>query len=271
MKKNVSTALSAIADAALTGSHQVLESVRKLEEVREEKILLLSRLFGIPPQDAGKILLSSEPFVLYRQYVEAQSGKPFPHNDKLEKIALSLVKEINRLSEAVPALRSDAEEMLATAADLKQAIGVQEPSKNPVYMFTDGACKGNPGRGGWGVYLVGSFGETELSGGEKETTNNRMEMTAVIEGLRRLPDNQPVVICTDSQYVKNGMESWIHGWKKNGWRTSNGTPVKNEDLWRELDELVSRRNVSWTWVKGHAGHPGNERADRLASTAAENQ
>ena len=141
-------------------------------------------------------------------------------------------------------------------------------AEKTVYLYTDGACKGNPGAGGWGVLLRYGAHENTLYGGEVETTNNRMELTAVIEGLRALKRTSRVVICTDSQYVKNGMESWIHGWKKNGWKTAAKKPVKNEDLWRELDELVSRHQVSWTWVKGHAGHPENEKADELANLGA---
>lgn len=134
-----------------------------------------------------------------------------------------------------------------------------------VYIYTDGACKGNPGVGGWGALLRYGQHEKELLGGAAETTNNRMELTAVIEALRALKRSSRVQICTDSQYVKNGMESWIEGWKKNGWQTASKLPVKNADLWRELDTLVQQHQVTWTWVKGHAGHPENERADALAN------
>ena len=134
-----------------------------------------------------------------------------------------------------------------------------------VYIYTDGACKGNPGVGGWGALLRYGQHEKELLGGAAETTNNRMELTAVIEALRALKRSSHVQICTDSQYVKNGMESWIEGWKKNGWQTASKQPVKNADLWRELDTLVQQHQVTWTWVKGHAGHPENERADALAN------
>ena len=134
-----------------------------------------------------------------------------------------------------------------------------------VYLYTDGACKGNPGAGGWGVLMRYGTHEKELFGGEPDTTNNRMELKAVIEGLKALKRRSRVQICTDSQYVKNGMESWIEGWKKNGWQTASKQPVKNADLWRELDTLVQQHQVTWTWVKGHAGHPENERADALAN------
>ena len=139
------------------------------------------------------------------------------------------------------------------------------PSKKIVEIYTDGACKGNPGVGGWGALLRYGQHEKELLGGAAETTNNRMELTAVIEALRALKRSSRVQICTDSQYVKNGMESWIEGWKKNGWQTASKQPVKNADLWRELDALVQQHQVTWTWVKGHAGHPENERADALAN------
>ena len=138
-----------------------------------------------------------------------------------------------------------------------------------VYLFTDGACKGNPGAGGWGVLLRYGTHEKELFGGEAQTTNNRMELTAVLSGLKTLNRPCNVVICTDSQYVKNGMESWIHNWKKNGWKTAGRQPVKNADLWQQLDEQVARHRVRWQWVKGHAGHVENERADALANRGVE--
>ena len=138
----------------------------------------------------------------------------------------------------------------------------------PVYLYTDGACKGNPGAGGWGVFMRYGTHEKELFGGEAETTNNRMELTAVIRGLEALNRPCQVTIHTDSQYVKNGMESWIHGWKKNGWKTAAKQPVKNEDLWRELDRLCGEHDIVWRWVKGHVGHIDNERADALANRGA---
>ena len=133
------------------------------------------------------------------------------------------------------------------------------------HLYTDGACKGNPGSGGWGVLLRYGEHEKELCGGEADTTNNRMELTAVIRGLQALNRPCVVIIHTDSQYVKNGMEEWIHGWKRNGWKTATRKPVKNAELWQELDRLVASHQVSWQWVKGHAGHPDNERADQLAN------
>lgn len=138
-----------------------------------------------------------------------------------------------------------------------------------VYLYTDGSCKGNPGTGGWGVLLRYGTHEKELYGGEAHTTNNRMELTAVIQGLQILKRRCQVQIHTDSQYVKNGMESWIHAWKKNGWKTANKQAVKNEDLWKTLDQLVRQHDVSWVWIKGHAGHRDNERADALANLGAE--
>lgn len=134
-----------------------------------------------------------------------------------------------------------------------------------VEMFTDGACKGNPGPGGWGVLLRYKGKEKSLHGGERNTTNNRMELMAVIEGLKSLKRSCEVVVTTDSEYVKNGITSWIHGWKKRGWKTSAKKPVKNEDLWRELDEEVTKHDVQWHWVKGHSGHRENEIADQLAN------
>ena len=137
-----------------------------------------------------------------------------------------------------------------------------------VTIYTDGACKGNPGRGGWGAWMRAGAHEKELWGGEALTTNNRMELTAVIESLATLKRRCSVAIYTDSEYVKNGITTWIHSWKRRGWRTADGKPVKNVELWTRLDELVSAHDVSWHWVKGHAGDPGNERADALANRGA---
>lgn len=134
-----------------------------------------------------------------------------------------------------------------------------------VEMFTDGACKGNPGPGGWGVLLRCGEHEKHLHGGEAHTTNNRMELMAVIEGLRSLKKECLVVVTTDSEYVKNGITSWIINWKKRGWKTAARKPVKNEDLWKELDKEVAKHQVSWHWVKGHSGHRENEIADQLAN------
>jgi len=134
-----------------------------------------------------------------------------------------------------------------------------------VEIYADGACRGNPGPGGWGVLLRSHGGEKELCGGEAQTTNNRMELTAVIEGLAALKHRSTVRVYTDSQYVQKGISEWIHNWKRRGWRTSDRKPVKNEDLWRRLDETARGHRVEWHWVKGHAGHPENERADLLAN------
>ncbi|WP_342359211.1 ribonuclease HI [Terrarubrum flagellatum] len=136
-----------------------------------------------------------------------------------------------------------------------------------VDIYTDGACSGNPGPGGWGAILRYGEVEKEMSGGEKLTTNNRMELMAAISALESLKRAIPVVIHTDSQYVKNGITQWIHGWKKNGWRTADKKPVKNEELWKRLDAAVAQHQVTWKWIKGHAGHEFNERADELARLA----
>ena len=136
-----------------------------------------------------------------------------------------------------------------------------------VEIFTDGACSGNPGPGGWGAILRYGDAEKELSGGEAETTNNRMELTAAIEALNALKRPCQIVLTTDSTYVKDGITSWIDGWKKRGWKNSQKKPVKNEDLWKALDEARSRHTVEWKWVKGHAGHAENERCDELARNA----
>ena len=140
------------------------------------------------------------------------------------------------------------------------------PMQDPeVTIYTDGACKGNPGPGGWGVLMIAGENRCELCGGEAATTNNRMELTAAIEALRALKRPTHVRLFTDSKYVVQGIETWIHGWKKNGWHTSDKKPVKNMDLWQALDTLAAQQRVEWRWVKGHSGDPGNERADALSN------
>ena len=134
-----------------------------------------------------------------------------------------------------------------------------------IEIYADGACKGNPGPGGWGAWLAFDGHEKELFGGELLTTNNRMELTAVIRALEALKRPSKVKIYTDSVYVQKGITEWIHGWKTRGWRTSDKKPVKNDELWRELDGLSQQHKIEWIWVKGHAGHAGNERADALAN------
>ncbi len=141
--------------------------------------------------------------------------------------------------------------------------------KTELFAYTDGACSGNPGPGGWGVLLIAREGqkvlrERELSGGEADTTNNRMELMAAISALESLSRPSEITIVTDSAYVKNGITDWLAGWKRKGWRISNGKPVKNVDLWQRLDAARERHTVHWHWIKGHAGHPENERADELA-------
>ena len=138
-----------------------------------------------------------------------------------------------------------------------------------LFAYTDGACSGNPGPGGWGVLMIAREGDEvvktrELNGGEAETTNNRMELLAAISALEALKRGAAITIVTDSAYVKNGVSQWIHGWKRNGWKTADKKPVKNVDLWQRLDDAQSRHKVTWEWIKGHAGHPENERADELA-------
>ncbi len=141
------------------------------------------------------------------------------------------------------------------------------PLGRGVEIFTDGACRGNPGPGGWGALMRFGGHERTLSGAERETTNNRMELTAAIEALDALTRSCSVALTTDSTYVKNGIESWLEQWKRRGWRTASRAPVKNVDLWKRLDAAAARHQVEWRWVKGHSGHPGNECADALANEA----
>ena len=143
--------------------------------------------------------------------------------------------------------------------------------KKQVQLITDGACLGNPGKGGWACILRYGEHKRELFGCEPHTTNNRMELTAAIEGLKRLKESCAVEIVTDSNYLKNGITQWIHGWKRNGWKTAEKKPVVNQDLWVLLDELVTSHQMQWTWTKGHASHEDNNRCDELASRAAREQ
>ena len=137
-----------------------------------------------------------------------------------------------------------------------------------IEIFTDGACSGNPGPGGWGVLIVDGDNRIELFGGERQTTNNRMELMAAIRALEETDSGTPVRLHTDSQYVKNGINQWIINWKRNGWKTASKKPVKNQDLWEALDAQTQSRKIEWKWIKGHSGHPGNEHADALARQGA---
>lgn len=138
-----------------------------------------------------------------------------------------------------------------------------------IEIWTDGSCSGNPGPGGWGALLISGENEKELFGGEENTTNNKMELTAAIEALNVLKAPSKVTLHTDSTYVKDGLTKWIHGWKKNGWKTAAKKPVKNQELWQALDAACKRHDITWKWVKGHDGDPGNERADALANRGTE--
>ena len=139
-----------------------------------------------------------------------------------------------------------------------------------IKVYTDGACKGNPGPGGWGVYIQSNEDEKELYGGNPETTNNQMEMQAALEALKHLKDEDEIIeLYTDSNYLRQGITEWIHKWKKNNWKTAAKKPVANRDLWIEISDLNEKMTVQWNWVKGHAGDPGNERADELANIGAE--
>ena len=139
-----------------------------------------------------------------------------------------------------------------------------------INIYTDGACSSNPGIGGWGVVILKNDRVIDLHGGQKNTTNNKMELTAAIEALKYLNEKENIEIFTDSKYVKNGIESWIVNWKKNGWKTKNKKPVKNKELWVELDKQIQKHNINWQWVQGHVGNKYNERADRLARQYIEN-
>lgn len=147
-------------------------------------------------------------------------------------------------------------------------MSADTPEKK-VLIYTDGACRGNPGPGGWGALLIYGDRRRELTGGETATTNNRMEMMAVIEALDALKDRCAVTLCTDSTYVMKGLTEWLPGWKRRGWKTAAGAPVKNQDLWQRLDSACQRHHIDWRWVKGHAGDPGNEAADALANRGLE--
>jgi ribonuclease HI len=158
--------------------------------------------------------------------------------------------------------------VLQVTVDPASSAPPVEPGPATVVIYTDGACKGNPGPGGWGVWLSSGSHQKELFGGEPQTTNQRMELTAAIQALTALTRPCAVVLYTDSRYVLQGITSWIHGWKRNGWQNSAKQPVKNADLWRALDEASAAHTIDWRWVKGHSGDAGNERADALANSGA---
>ena len=143
--------------------------------------------------------------------------------------------------------------------------------KQILKIYTDGACRGNPGLGGWGAILKYDNRIKEINGFSEKTTNNIMELTAVIKSLQELNRSCNIIITTDSNYVKDGITKWIHNWKKNGWKTANKKPVKNKNLWLELDNLVNQHQINWQWIKGHSGHPDNEKADQLANDAIDNR
>ena len=151
------------------------------------------------------------------------------------------------------------------ASGHQEHLDAANPKAGPVEIYADGACRGNPGPGGWGAFIAQGGTERDLFGGEANTTNNRMELTAVIEALKALDSPSVVKVMTDSQYVQKGISEWIRGWKARGWLTADRKPVKNADLWRALESAAAAHQVQWIWVKGHAGVPGNERADRLAN------
>jgi ribonuclease HI len=202
-------------------------------------------------------------------------------NSKKSLSEESTTSKISIAEKNIPATNSTtSKEVEKTAENKKSAETVNEEPENdsqePIVVYTDGACSGNPGRGGWGAVIIVDGNEHTMSGGEKLTTNNRMELMAAIEALeaileeRKWRSRKVTVIC-DSQYVKNGIQTWIKNWKKNGWRTSNKEPVKNKDLWLELDEVVSKLDIEWRWVKGHAGNKYNEICDKLAVQAGQKQ
>lgn len=165
--------------------------------------------------------------------------------------------------------------LLASAATLKGFVTLSDVNEEDplprVVVYTDGACRGNPGPGGWGAVLQSGHHEKTLNGFESRTTNNRMELMAAIMALRALKRPCEVALWTDSEYLRRGITEWIHGWQKRGWKTASRQPVKNAELWRELLEETHRHRIQWQWVKGHSGHPGNERADALANAAIDAQ
>lgn len=167
-------------------------------------------------------------------------------------------------------IRKEEEGNLFASSDKRRNDPPHFMALEEITIFTDGGCLGNPGPGGWGVILCSGSNRTELSGSERETTNNRMELRAAIAGLSALEEPGVVTVYTDSQYLRQGITEWIRGWKAKGWLTSARQPVKNADLWRELDAVAKQHRITWKWVKGHSGHPENERCDQLAQAAIAN-
>ena len=237
--------------AALLGAYH---AVRPLSEAEQTALPLLAR---------GAALR----FLLTRAYdwLNQTAGALVTVKDPAEYVAKAAFHRDHNLLEGIDMRRKKGRKtpQLSPLVTSPETATIAVPPG--IHIYTDGACSGNPGPGGWGVYMVMEGMESSRCGGEQNTTNNRMEMMAAIEALRALPDGTALTLYTDSKYLKDGLTKWIHGWKRNGWRTASKKPVKNQDLWEQLDQLAANRSITWQWVKGHAGVPGNEMADQLAN------